>query len=521
MWWCTLLDLQPIRFTLQPAKLFESAEYAKMHAWADGRLSCVGHEANEIIMVPQYKIAYVVVRKAASSTMQHMLRAVFGASQNKCGRSAVGACGEWPAWGQGEPRRCTANCLTSVDLEGYFVFSVVRHPVKRFYSSLYQASLQDSVPMEISMLNGDRVANTLRQWLANNFTRRHGDAHGAEGYNQHFETQIMSLTSPLQDGAPVSIDFIGRSENLEGDLKIMFDAATRKTGILVQSTLVEKAIRAVQTLHRDSKGVMHDAVAALRSPLINTLVQAAYDGDIRCLYASLVEENPIQPRPTDATQDTIHEPDAKCMNRLHGLKRKMQMKDWNPAQRRMMRNPQRFRKAATIVDVGAYIGVDLQRFVESGPPEGLEVWAFEPVPSIFKRLHTNVQKYEQIHIERLGLGASNATSCFVTKGDATREVPIDHSDCSERSKIVDVVEVARWFPRIDLLHLNCEGCEGLVLLRLLETDMETIDAIEVQFHETVSHEQYCELELGLRQHGFQLEYQFPYLWDLWVKPGKK
>ena len=73
---------------------------------------------------------------------------------------------------------------------------------------------------------------------------------------------------------------------------------------------------------------------------------------------------------------------------------------------------------------------------------------------------------------------------------------------------------------IDLLQLNCEGCELAVLQRLLSLPSlaAALRVIEVQFHlAAVPPLQLCEIEASLRANDFRLVYRYPYVWERWVR----
>jgi hypothetical protein len=111
-------------------------------AGARANASTPEHAYNEIVVVPQLALVYVVVRKSACTTIRLALLKFFNATMYKCeGLNATSACKTMV------DNRCSTSCLTPeiIREKKYFVFSFVRDPVERFYSSLYEAARMNHV----------------------------------------------------------------------------------------------------------------------------------------------------------------------------------------------------------------------------------------------------------------------------------------------------------------------------------------------------------------------------------------
>lgn len=193
-----------------------------------------------------------------------------------------------------------------------------------------------------------------------------------------------------------------------------------------------------------------------------------------------------------------------------------------------MLNPSRLPKDATIVEVGAWEGRDIQLFMEKNPSEQVRMHVFEPLPQKQEVLRENVKSFgrNQIEVYPYGLGDSNRTSCFTvdgnTKDEGTHENSSDNCDSTSIGVIKDAGVILASMHQIDLLHINCEGCEYEILKRILESKLadessaNSIRVIEVQFHEVISATKYCEIERLLRKSGYSIDYRFQYVWEAWV-----
>ena len=95
----------------------------------------------------------------------------------------------------------------------------------------------------------------------------------------------------------------------------------------------------------------------------------------------------------------------------------------------------------------------------------------------------------------------------------------DPSSCAVPIDMVDFRGVLAEFEYVDLLHINCEGCEAPVLKTFLSaSSTANVAAVEVQYHKVhVPLRVYCEIESSMRAHGYTLAYRYPYVWELWVR----
>ncbi len=179
-----------------------------------------------------------------------------------------------------------------------------------------------------------------------------------------------------------------------------------------------------------------------------------------------------------------------------------------------------FRSNAVILDVGAFDGVDIKNFMQSKRSD-VAIHTYEPVPTIFKRLQKNMKPFSNVHTYPFGVGGEKSDACFVQKGDATHSVSPDSPECQEKSEIRSIENVVSTFEKIDLLHINCEGCEYPILKKLLALKDQPVEAIEVQFHQAhVKPKQYCEIEKLLVATGYTMTYRYAFVWELWERPSR-
>ena len=85
-----------------------------------------------------------------------------------------------------------------------------------------------------------------------------------------------------------------------------------------------------------------------------------------------------------------------------------------------------------------------------------------------------------VEVYPYGLGASTRSATFDIKGDSTR--PTKDGQVAQIRRFSDVIEELS-IVRIDLLQINCEGCEWEVLESVIDDKQTHIfQHIQVQFH---------------------------------------
>ena len=224
------------------------------------------YRAQDIVVVPRFRLVYVVVRKAASSTIHWVLATLFNASVSRCGDRGVPAtCG---VSGRRSPARCSTLCLDNATLRSYFFFSFVRPPKDRFYSAFEQ-----------SLVHASATYLDVRRFLAMDWTnsyqlmrsRLRAVVTTCE-YNQHLESQAMSLSSPtLAAGAMAPMDYIGHVETLAADFREMLHAAQRWTGVPISAETIARATDLLNATRPTSTAV---AAACSASALVYVVAWA-------------------------------------------------------------------------------------------------------------------------------------------------------------------------------------------------------------------------------------------------------
>lgn len=231
------------------------------------------HRAQDIVIVKELKMVYVENRKAASSSIRHLLSKYFHSNWKWSCRGAPQAC-------RIIDKRCSSECLNADELKDYFFFSFVRDPMDRFYSALKEG---------LVMWNAHHPAGEGRSSVTN---MECDDALQAMlntscGVDHHLESQAMSLSTHLpieSDGKEFEIhyDYLGRMERLADDMAIVLEEAQHKLGHKLEGSKVEDLIAELRDTHDNAGAGLLQTVLSVRNEALDAKVREVYSQDFAC-----------------------------------------------------------------------------------------------------------------------------------------------------------------------------------------------------------------------------------------------
>jgi len=128
-------------------------------------------------------------------------------------------------------------------------------------------------------------------------------------------------------------------------------------------------------------------------------------------------------------------------------------------------------KGKVVLDVGAFIGDTAICFSYDG---ARMVYAYEPVPIYYDLAMKNIRlnKLDNVKLFNVGVGAAKGKFIAVPFG-ASGETKID---------IIPLGEAIEQIGEVDLLKMDCEGCEFPALLSLTRKHLHKIKEMIVEYH---------------------------------------
>ena len=185
--------------------------------------------------------------------------------------------------------------------------------------------------------------------------------------------------------------------------------------------------------------------------------------------------------------------------------------------------------SSLIVEIGGNTGLDTSRFVQLYDPY---IISFEPLAQMSKDLMDKFRDNSKIEIQPYGLGDRARTISVEPFDDSNtgtsifRKLPSKDSSKIERIRLLDIVEVINNIRKnrtrdgmIDLISINCEGCEFEILPVLVRHDLlQYFRIIQFASHMDVLRDSpciYCQMEQVL-QRTHSIQYRYVMLWEAWT-----
>jgi FkbM family methyltransferase len=185
--------------------------------------------------------------------------------------------------------------------------------------------------------------------------------------------------------------------------------------------------------------------------------------------------------------------------------------------------------SSLVIEVGGNRGHDTVKFIEF---HNLSIISYEPLVEMWKSLTEQFKSNPKIKIHPYGLG-NHARSVLIEPADfgnagtsIFRPLSSPNSSIIQRIQLLDVVQVIQNIRKtrtksgiIDMISINCEGCEFEIIPALILNNMTQYFRI-IQFGSHVNLVPgslciYCQIEQAL-QRTHEVLFHYTMLWEGWV-----
>lgn len=164
----------------------------------------------------------------------------------------------------------------------------------------------------------------------------------------------------------------------------------------------------------------------------------------------------------------------------------------------------------TVIDIGAGFG-DFTVLAAREAPNG-RVLAFEPFPDSYQLLQENLRR-NQVPNATASPAAITANAREVSLDFSTFEplqVKSDATAVSGEGERVESIALGALLEReeiaqVDLLKLDCEGCEYEVLMESPPEVIARVERVVMEYHEPIDGKTHATLASYLRDQGFTVE----------------
>ncbi|XP_060081490.1 uncharacterized protein LOC132560818 [Ylistrum balloti] len=181
-------------------------------------------------------------------------------------------------------------------------------------------------------------------------------------------------------------------------------------------------------------------------------------------------------------------------------------------------------KDSFVVEAGGHNGIDSEEFNSRYHPATYVV--LEPVATFYEVLKKKFKSYPNMLIYNFGIDAVDGTFFVDEKNDGS-SIFFNEQNATSVKQAAKIVNVKRFFEKlsvrsrdVDLITMNCEGCEYAVLDLLLSTDLiYHFRNIQFQPHRIpricFPVKRYCWYQELLRK-THKLSFQFKFVWESWT-----
>jgi FkbM family methyltransferase len=188
---------------------------------------------------------------------------------------------------------------------------------------------------------------------------------------------------------------------------------------------------------------------------------------------------------------------------------------WFISDHRNWNNQTPLDKNGYILDVGAFKGDFTKSLISSYPD--MKFVLFEPLPTYAERLKFKFKSYDNVKVIGKALSSDGRGLKLNAAGLRSRESRGLAKESIINVDSINIGNLIREYPKIELLKLNIEGMEYECLEKLVEENsLINVNFILVQFHDFFADS--SQRRDALRQQfqkNFTCIYSFDWMWELW------
>ncbi|XP_061198302.1 uncharacterized protein LOC133206367 [Saccostrea echinata] len=184
-------------------------------------------------------------------------------------------------------------------------------------------------------------------------------------------------------------------------------------------------------------------------------------------------------------------------------------------------------KDSTVFDIGGNKGEDAEAVIKSFNPGAYII--LEPIKTLFSNLVTMFKNNDKVTLYNFGLARKNEKFYVNVLGHGGDATSIFTGNDNGGSCLLRVANTTQFFVQVgipcyevDLITINCEGCEFEIMEELLSSGM-IVQFRHIQFatHPTLKHlknpaQRYCEIQEKLKR-THKVSYQYKWCWESWTR----
>ncbi|XP_063425994.1 uncharacterized protein LOC134709776 [Mytilus trossulus] len=183
---------------------------------------------------------------------------------------------------------------------------------------------------------------------------------------------------------------------------------------------------------------------------------------------------------------------------------------------------------SSVLDIGGNTGIDASHIISLFKPKRYII--LEPLKQYYDHLVKTFSSEHMVEVYQFGVGKQNAKLDISISGPNGESSSVFIKQTANKNTTIQIFNIIQIFiqlgfsceNQLDLLTINCEGCEFEVIEELLKTNiLNYIKNIQFATHSTLKYlkeptYRYCRIqELLYRTH--MLSYQYKFIWESWKR----
>lgn len=174
-----------------------------------------------------------------------------------------------------------------------------------------------------------------------------------------------------------------------------------------------------------------------------------------------------------------------------------------------------------VIDVGGYMGDYSSDICCKYNPY---IFIFEPISAYYEAIKNRFSDNPKVTVIHAGL-ADEDTKSSISIQDAASSIYSKVESATEEIRLISVIDFIRdhQISHIDLMKINIEGGEFKLLDAMINNNLlDIVNYYQIQFHHFVPGAQAKRKAIQLElEKGFDLQWDYPFVWESWQKKCKK
>lgn len=170
-----------------------------------------------------------------------------------------------------------------------------------------------------------------------------------------------------------------------------------------------------------------------------------------------------------------------------------------------------------VVELGGFKGAWAEQIFNK---YNSNIYIIEPIPKFYNFINEKFKTNNKVHLLNVGISTDNKKGIIYMNGDeSSSDINSGEPIEVDFNTIETIFEKWKIF-KADLIQINIEGDEYSLLEKMIQTGtIHNFKNIQIQFHIFVDNyiERRNKIHKYLKNNGFRINFDYPFVWESWKK----